>query len=84
MVRGINGFNAVQKSGRLILGGKVRKLPKSKLGMPAKVTTGALGSWAIINTIKEPNMTDRFVMKCSDYDSGDNCNSDYWCGLTYP
>lgn len=82
MVRGISGFNSVNKAKGFLLNSKVKAAGKN-LELPAKIAVGALGSFGIMNSIKEPSLANQFIMKCSDYEA-DSCSSDYWCGLAFP
>ena len=73
MVRGVNGINLANKMGNFLLKGKAKGVGKAT-ELPAKVVLGALGAIGIANSIKAPNTTDKFVMKCSDYEPVDYCS----------
>lgn len=84
MVRGISGFNSVNKAKGFLLNSKVKAAGKN-LELPAKIAASALGSFGIINSIKEPDVNDKFFMSCSDYDaSEDYCGLDYACPIAFP
>lgn len=82
MVRGINSFSATSKMNGFLLKGNTRNMAKTT-ELPAKVAIGTLGAFGIANSIKEPMITDQFVMKCSDYDSESDTGFDY-CTPLFP
>lgn len=87
MVRGISSFSSNKASSAVLKGKTNVKNVAKHIDLPAKIALGSLGTFYTTKTIGDASVGDTFVMKCSDYDSSndtDTCNSDYWCGLTYP
>lgn len=82
MVRGVNSFNPTNGVSGFLLKSKAKNICKVT-ELPTKVALGGAGILGVASSIKEPGLTDQFVMKCSNYDDSDNDGFDY-CSPLFP